>query len=148
MAFADSLNPLERADAMARLTQTSAVWSRDLSRLDWLWSRPREAGIPGSNFLMLAEGEVWLNAGMHTLRAISDDAVRVWVNDSLVIDDWAPHESRPAYATWRVPGAAAAGTPVPHRVRVAYVQRGGWVELRLDWLRGVVRPSPGSAGPH
>jgi len=76
---------------------------------------------------------------VHTLRTISDDAVRVWVNDSLLIDHWAPHESAPAYAV--VPRGR-------HRVRVAYVQRGGWVELRLDWLRGVVRPSPGSAGPH
>ncbi|MBA3917969.1 MAG: hypothetical protein C0516_05215 [Gemmatimonas sp.] len=148
MPFADSLNPLERADAMAQLTQASPGWSRDLPRLDWLWSRPREAGIPASNFLMLAEGEVWLDAGVHTLRAISDDALRVWVNDSLVIDDWSPHESRPAYATWRVTGAAAGGKPIRHRVRAAYVQRGGWVELKLDWMRGVVRPSPGSAGPH
>lgn len=148
LPFADSLNPLERPELMAQLQQTSAVWQRALPRIDWLWSRPRDTGIPAANFLMLAEGEVWLDAGTYTLRTLSDDAVRVWVNDSLVIDDWSPHESRPAYATWRVAGAADAGKPVPHRVRVAYVQRGGWVELRLDWLRGVVRPSPGSAGPH
>jgi nitrous oxidase accessory protein NosD len=148
LPFADSLNPLEQPEALARLQQSSAVWSRELPRLDWLWSRPRDAGIPASNFVMLAEGEVWLDAGVHTLRTVSDDAVRVWVNDSLVIDDWTAHESRPAYATWRVPAVTGAVGPVRHRVWVAYVQRGGWVELRLDWLRGVVRPSPGSAGPH
>jgi hypothetical protein len=31
---------------------------------------------------------------------------------------------------------------------VQYVQVRGWVELRLDVLRGAVRPSVGSSGPH
>ncbi|MBL0940483.1 MAG: right-handed parallel beta-helix repeat-containing protein [Gemmatimonadaceae bacterium] len=136
--FSDSTSPLTSDSHLQRVIAQQPVWSKTLPRLDWMWSRPREPGIPASNFLMLAEGEVTLDS-VHTLRTISDDAVRVWVNDSLLVDHWAPHESAPAYAV--VPRGR-------HRVRVAYVQRGGWVELRLDWLRGRVRPSPGSAGPH
>ncbi len=88
---------------------------------------------------MEATSTVTLPPGRYTLRTLSDDAVRVWVDDAVVIDHFAPHETAPAYAT------IGGGT---HTIRVRYVQVGGWTELRLDLLRGVVRPSPGSAGPH
>jgi len=65
--------------------------------------------------------------------------VRVWVDGVLVIDHFTPHETAPMYA--EIDGG-------PHTVRVQYVQVGGWVELRLDVLRGRVRHSAGSAGPH
>ena len=80
-----------------------------------------------------------LPAGAYTLRTLSDDAVRVWVDDRLVIDQWTPHETMPGY----VPLGGGV-----HRVRAQYVQRDGWTEFRLDVLRGLVRASAGSAGPH
>jgi hypothetical protein len=80
-----------------------------------------------------------LAPGDYTLRTLSDDAVRVWVDEALVIDQWTPHETAPAYAALR------GGT---HRLRVQYVQVSGWVELRVDILRGIARRSEGSAGPH
>lgn len=86
-----------------------------------------------------ARASIILPAGRFTLRTLSDDAVRVWVDDQLVIDHFTPHETAPAYAT------LGGGR---HELRVQYVQLGGWTELRLDILRGVVRPSSGSAGPH
>ncbi|OYW03117.1 MAG: hypothetical protein B7X11_03455, partial [Acidobacteria bacterium 37-65-4] len=71
-------------------------------------------------------------------RTISDDAVRVWVDGKLAIDDWAPHESV-------VDHAPLAGGR--HRLRVEYYQVDGWVELRLDFVRGT-ESSTGTAGPH
>ena len=35
---------------------------------------------------------------MASLRTISDDGVRVWIDDALVIDNWKPHESEVDYA--------------------------------------------------
>lgn len=138
-AYADSTSPFTAPAAFAALLRGPPLLERSAPRLDWFWSRPRDRAIPSERFVMEATGSLSLPAGVYTLRTLSDDAVRVWVGDSLVIDHFTPHETAPAYATIR------GGT---HRVRVQYVQVGGWVELRLDVLRGVVRPSPGSNGPH
>jgi hypothetical protein len=138
-AFSDSTSPLTHAEAFERLVSGPPVAVRTAPRLDWMWSRPRDRDIPAANMAMEATATISLPAGRYTLRTLSDDAVRVWVDGQLVIDHFTPHETAPAYAVM------AGGR---HDVRVRYVQLGGWVELRLDILRGVVRPSPGSAGPH
>ena len=74
-----------------------------------------------------------------SLQNIKVGSRRSEFDDRLVIDQWTPHETMPGYAP------LAGGT---HHVRVQYVQGDGWTELRLDVLRGRVRPSLGSAGPH
>ena len=63
--------------------------------------------------------------GRYVVRTIADDAVRVFVDGRLVVDDWAvPGESRVREATFD-----ATGT---HRVRVEHLQVEGWYELRVD----------------
>lgn len=138
-AWSDSTDPFTRPEAFAALLQGAPIVTRTAPRLDLFWSRPREAVIPASRWAMDATTTVELPPGIHTLRTLSDDAVRVWVDGQPVIDHFTPHETAPAYATVR------GGV---HEIRVLYVQRTGWVELRLDILRGVVRGSEGSPGPH
>jgi parallel beta-helix repeat protein len=138
-AYTDSTNPFTMPAAFDVLMKGAPLFTREAPRLDWFWSRPRDRAFPTAKFAAEATSELDLPPGSYTLRTLSDDAARVWVNDTLVIDQWAPHETAPAYAT--ISGGR-------HRVRVQYVQVSGWVELRLDILRGVVRPSPGSSGPH
>ena len=138
-AYTERSDPFAQPAAFDSLLRGTPVLTREASRLDWFWSRPRDTAIPAQRFAMTATGALTLPPGRHTLRTLSDDAVRVWVDDALVIDHWTPHETAPAYA--EIDGGA-------HRLRVQYVQVTGWVELRLDVLRGRVRPSPGSSGPH
>ena len=138
-AWADSTDPRSRADAFNALLRTTPIITRSEPRLDYMWFRPTIAGLPQSRFALEATTTVTLPAGDYTLRTISDDAVRVWVDDTLVIDRWTPHESALAYAAIR------GGS---HRLRVQYAQVEGWTELRVEILRGVVRRSMGSDGPH
>lgn len=98
-------------------------------RLDWMWYRPRIAGVPAERFALSAEGDVVLPEGEFDLVAISDDGIRVWVDDRLAIDNWQAHES----VVDRAPI-----TPGRHRLRVEYYQVDGWVELRVE-----VRPREG-----
>jgi alpha-L-fucosidase len=105
-----------------------------------MWYRPPPAfrWLPQSHWSLKAEGTVTLPAGSYSLRTISDDAIRVWVDGALLIDNWTPHESQVDYA------------PLPvgkHDLRVEYRQVDGWVELRVDVIRGLSR-STGSPGPH
>lgn len=138
-AYADSTDPFKTPAAFEAMLQRTPLLEREAPRLDWYWSRPRDPQIPASRFAMVATSEVQLPPGRYTLRTLSDDAVRVWVDDVMVIDHWTPHETAPSYADLR--GGA-------HRLRVQYAQVSGWVELRLDILRGSVRRSTGSSGPH
>lgn len=107
-------------------------------RLDYEWYRPTIAGVPQEHFALDATATITLAPGTYTLRTISDDAVRVWVDGALVIDDWTPHESV-------VDNAPLEGGR--HELKVQHYQVDGWTELRLDVVRGIQR-STGSPGPH
>ena len=138
-AWSDSTDPRKSEATVSSLLAGTPLVTRQMPRLDWMWYRPTIAGIPQSKWLADANTRVVLPAGTYTLRTLSDDAVRVWIDGALVIDHWAPHETMPDYA------ALASGS---HELRVQYLQVDGWSELRLDILRGVVAHSVGSSGPH
>jgi nitrous oxidase accessory protein NosD len=136
-----------RIDWSVRFSDSSGIVSpgggatpRVLSRLDMMWYRPPAAYafLPQRNWSLSATGTVNLEPGTYSIRTISDDAVRVWVDSALVIDAWTPHESQVNYAPL---------TAGEHKLRVEYRQVDGWVELRLDIIRGSTR-NPGSPGPH
>ena len=113
---------------------------RRLPRLDLMWYRPPRAfsTLPQAHWSLQATGTVDLPSGTYSLRTISDDAVRVWVDGNMAIDAWTPHESQVDYAP------LAAGR---HQLRVEYLQVDGWVELRVEIVRGADR-SASSPGPH
>jgi alpha-L-fucosidase len=91
-----------------------------------MWYRPTVPNVPQSNFRIAATTDVNLGPGRYVVRTISDDAVRLWVDDRLVIDNWKPHESEVNLAD------ISSGN---HKLRVEYYQLGGWVELRVEILR-------------
>ncbi|MEP6766815.1 MAG: PA14 domain-containing protein, partial [Gemmatimonadaceae bacterium] len=138
-AWNDSTDFRAKAKAFDALMQRTPIADRFETRLDYFWYRPTVPNVPQAKFAIDARSDVTLPPGTYTIRTISDDAVRVWVDDSLVIDHWTPHESAPAYAP------LSGGT---HHLRVQYAQIDGWAELRLELLRGLVKGSVGSAGPH
>jgi hypothetical protein len=136
--WSDSTDPRSRSAAFAGLLRGAPALTANASRLDYMWFRPAVAGVPPAKWALEATSVVTLAAGAYTLRTISDDAVRVWVDDKLVIDDWTPHESAVD---------AVSLTEGRHELRVQYYQVDGWTELRLDIVKGTQR-STGSPGPH
>ncbi len=132
-------DPLSDPAAFDALLAGTPLLTRTEARLDYQWYGPQVAGLPQERWALeatssvtLAEGETW------SLRTISDDAIRVWVDGALVIDRWDPHGSLVDYAD--IP-------PGTHDVRVRHYQLDGWTEVRVDVVRGDAR-STGSAGPH
>ena len=137
-AWSDSTDPRTKPAEFAALVAGSPVATQQTPRLDYLWYRPTVKNVPQSRFALDATARLSLRPGIYTLRTISDDAVRVWVDGTLAIDSWAPHESLVDV----VP--LTGGT---HDLRVQYYQVDGWTELRLDILAGR-QHAGGSPGPH
>ncbi len=136
-AWSDSTDPRTRPQAFDSLLRAAPLLARTEPRLDYEWYGPAIKALPLEHWALSAAATVTLDAGRYTLRTISDDAVRVWVDDSLAIDHWQPHES----AVDAAPIAAGR-----HTIRVEYYQVDGWTELRLDILRGSAPLVPPPAG--
>jgi parallel beta-helix repeat protein len=139
VSWADSTgDPMRDSSSFAARQRGAPLLERREARLDYMWYRSLIRELPQERWGLEAVTRVVVPAGVHSLRTISDDAVRVWVDGRLVIDHWTPHGSELAYAPI---------APGPHEIRVQYAQIGGWSELRVEVIRGASR-SPGSAGPH
>ncbi|HMI54930.1 MAG TPA: right-handed parallel beta-helix repeat-containing protein [Gemmatimonadaceae bacterium] len=130
-------DPRKNPSAFTTLARSPAIVTSRVPRLDYEGYRALP-GLPRENFALEATGSVDLDPGEYTLRTISDDGVRVWVDGKLVIDNWKPHESALDFAT------LAGGH---HDLRVQYYQGDGWYELRVEIVRGRER-SEGSPGAH
>lgn len=135
----DSLSaPARDSIAFGRALRAAPLLEQRVTRLDWMGYGAPARALPRERLAMTASGTVELPPGAYTMRTISDDAIRVWVDDRLVIDAWSPHESRVDHAPL---------TPGRHTLRVDYLNVGGWYELRLEIMRGSYG-SAGSPGPH
>ena len=129
-AWADSTDPRDRTGAFAALLSSAPLLTRSESRLDYEWYRPAIRGLPQARFALEATTTVSLAPGDYSLRALSDDGVRVWVDGALVIDRWTLHET--ALDTVALAGGR-------HALRVQYFQVEGWAELRVEIVRGAPR---------
>jgi parallel beta-helix repeat protein len=130
-------DPRKTPEAMTVLARSAPILTAQLPRLDYEGYQALPS-LPRENFALEATGSVDLAPGEYTLRTLSDDGVRVWVDGALVVDDWKPHETALDFAP------LAGGH---HDLRVQYYQGDGWYELRVDIVRGRDR-SPGSPGAH
>ncbi len=125
-AFDERSAPTTHADAFLRVLAGSPVKEDRLDRLDFISGRSIADGVPADRVAVIADGTVDLPAGRYELRTISDDGIRVWIDDERVIDHWTPHESAIDVT------ALAAGR---HRLKVEYFELGGFAELRVEIRR-------------
>lgn len=125
-SFEDAAAPDKSADAFARVLAGAPIKTERRDKLDYESGGAVAEGLPRDRVALIAEGDVDLPPGRYTVRTISDDGIRVWMDDDRIIDHWAPHESALDTA------AIAGGT---HRFKVEYYEIGGFAELRFEILR-------------
>jgi nitrous oxidase accessory protein NosD len=118
-----STDPVKQPASFIRLLSGSPVKGVSTDKLDYISGGVVEEGVRRDRFAIRADGIVDLPPGAYTLRVISDDGVRVWLDDSLVMDVWTPHESR-------VDEVKIAGGR--RKIRLDYYEVDGFAELRLD----------------
>ena len=129
LAWTDSTHPLKAPAEFAALLRgerDTALVRLTTGRLSYIWYRPKVAGWPLERAAVVATSDVDLPHGAYTLRTISDDGVRVFIDDSLALENWSVHESEVNEVS--LPSGK-------HRLRVEYFQNDGWTELRVEVLK-------------
>lgn len=89
----------------------------------------KEAGLPRDRFGTIAETTVTMPAGRWRLKTVSDDGIRVWVDDTLVIDDWTWHAPKPHHAEFTITEKSSV------RIRVEHFELDGWSTLQVEFER-------------
>ena len=120
------------------ITLSQFVLSRtDAAPLNFAWGYGSpDPSIPTDGFSARWEGSFTFNAGTYTFSVTSDDGVRLYVDDRLVIDRWIPQ----APTTYTATVAMSAGS---HKVRMEYYEDGGAATAKLSWtLSGGTNPAP------
>jgi parallel beta-helix repeat protein len=125
-AFDEDARPDRNPDAFARVLSGAPLKTERRDRLDFMSGRAIADGIPADRVAVVAEAAIDLPPGRYTVRTISDDGIRVWMDDERIIDRWTPHES--AIDTVPVTGGK-------RRFKVEYYEIGGFAELRFEILR-------------
>jgi parallel beta-helix repeat protein len=124
--FTDATDPVKQPEAFRKLLAGDPLKTVTHDRLDYVTGRSIEDGTPRDKVALVAEGTANLPPGDYTLTVISDDGARVWMDGEVVLDAWAPHESR-------VDRAPISGGK--RRFKVEYYEIGGFAELRFDIQR-------------
>jgi hypothetical protein len=104
------------------------VLTRHEAALDfnWGWDSPGSA-VPSDNFSAAWTREVELGGGRYTFTTYSDDGVRLYVDERLVLDSWRPMRGSRS-ATLNL-------SEGKHTVRLEYFERSGVALVELAWQR-------------
>ena len=124
--FDETSRPDKNPDGFAKVLAGPPLKAERRDRLDYMSGGAIAEGVPRDRVAVVADAVIDLPAGTYTVRTISDDGVRVWMEDERIIDRWTPHES--AIDTVPVTGGR-------RRFKVEYYEIGGFAELRFEILR-------------
>ncbi|MBE3203797.1 PA14 domain-containing protein [Parafrankia irregularis] len=97
---------------------------------DWGEGTPGLPGIGADNFSARWTRTDTFQAGQVTFNATADDGIRVWLDNTLVIDEWRDQGPEPYSETVDV----TAGT---HTIKVEYYEKGGGALVRAGYTTTV-----------
>ena len=120
-SFPSTIDPATQPEAVLKGTPVATLFHAN--RIDYLSGGVIEDGVPADRFALVAEGTVDLPRGDYTLEVISDDGVRVWVDGTVVLNEWEPHESK-------VDRVEITGGR--RRLKLEYYELAGWAEIRFQ----------------
>jgi hypothetical protein len=105
----------------------------DQISFDWGYGAP-SAQLPNDGFSVCWTRLAHLKGGLYRFTTTTDDGVRLWVNDHLLIDKWQDQAASSYSGTIHVSG------DVP--IRMEYYENGGVASARLTWTRLDDTPIP------
>ncbi len=127
-AFDSASNPISTTYTERMKTQRPfKIESAD--KLDYAWWGGVKAGeVLHRQFLTIAEGTASLDNGLYEISLTWDDAVRLYVDGKLVLDEWTPSKYNFDQAPHKKIKLPLGGT---HIFRVEHAELGGFATLSL-----------------
>lgn len=111
---------------------------RDDDRIDFNWGggSPAPGLINADRFSVRWTRSIALDPGRYRFTTVTDDGVRLWVNDQLIINEWHDNQSTPFSAEIDIPSGVA-------NVRMEYFENAGGAVARLsrELVRGIGTPT-------
>jgi len=109
------------------------VYTTEETGIDHDWGDDAPAGLPDNYFSIRWTGNWHFEAGQYTFFAYSDDGMRLWLDDELLIDAWSAgmgdHDA-----------TVTVGTAGSHQVKVEYFERTGDAAIQVHWRRTDLYP--------
>lgn len=106
---------------------------------DWVGGAPGVTGVNTDQFSVRWDGLLRITqGGNYRFQTASDDGVRLWVNDVLVINNWTNHSN-----TTDTSAEVALVANQTYSIRLEYYENAGQSLIRLRWLT----PGAGSYAP-
>ena len=91
-------------------------------------------GLPGDRFSNRFQRTVGFACGRYQFNVFSDDGVRLWIGNQLLLDQWHPQA-----ASFQIEADWSAGNAV---VRVEHYEDAGGAGIHLDWQQISSCPTP------
>lgn len=128
-SFDSTDNPI-KTNSLETLQSSRPFKTDTVNKLDYAWWGGIKAGSKQeTQFLTVAEGNADMEEGEYELGTTWDDAVRVYVDDSLVVDEWNPSKYKfDESPNKKVKLKLGKGI---HKFRVEHVELGGFATLSL-----------------
>lgn len=97
--------------------------------IDFAWGAASPGqGVPADGFSVRWTGSVRLpQDGKYSFYTVSDDGIRLWVDDQLVIDNWTDHGEAENQGQIELWGGR------PHLIRIEYYEKTGAAVAKLLW---------------
>jgi len=118
-------DPREHPDKWAALIAGPPAETKRFSSIDFKWGGGAPSDKIGpDHFGTVAIASLSVPAGKYRIWTVSDDGIRVWIDEKKVIDDWTWHPPKENTATVDLEGGA-------HKVRIEHFEIDGFAQLQF-----------------
>ena len=122
-------NPIKTGQLFAPNVRIAPVKSEKVNKLDYAWWGGIKAGDEHyKQFITIAEATSFLPKGRYEISVTWDDAVRVYIDGNLVIDEWNPSKYKFDESPNRKIVVNLGGN---HQFRVEHLELGGFATLSV-----------------
>ncbi len=125
----NSYNPIKSGKLFSQHEKNEAFKVEHVDRLDYAWwNGIKEKGIVHAQFITVASAKANIPEGKYELSVTWDDAVRIYMDEKLILDEWNPSKYTFDQSPNRHISLKISGQ---HIFRVEHLELGGFAALSL-----------------